>query len=134
MDAFRLAAYQTTIVLAAIFAVIKLILAIRKTTWISVESSCCECVKHQAGKYKKRMRTRYILSGYQSSFMYYHNDEEYTGTQPWKYNPGQYTPGQQYVIKVNPHKPTQVATKVEIAWDYISVAICIGVIVTLLVS
>ena len=128
LDALEL----TLLSIFGVMAVIKLFLAIWKTTWRTVEASCETCDKHQAVPYYKRCRKRYLFSGYQSTFWYYFNKKEYTGQQPWKYNPGQCTPGREYKIKVNPRRLTTVATITEIVWDYLWAALCLAAVITLI--
>lgn len=122
------------ICVAALCLVIKLFFAIWKTRWTTVEASCTECELHQSLPHYRHFRKRHYLSGYHNKFLYHWNDKEITGSQLFKYNPGQYTPGYMYQIKVNPRRPHVIATKVEIIWDYIFPTACMALMIAIFIS
>ena len=122
-----------TLCTAALGFVIKLFFAIWKTGWTTVEASCAECELNQAIPYRKRFRTRHLLSGYDNTFIYDWNDKEITGKQLFRYNPGKCIPGYQYKIKVNPRRPHIIATITEIVFDYVAAAVFVAVIVSIMI-
>lgn len=121
------------LITAALGLVIKLFFAIWKTKWTTVEASCTECKLHQSMPHYRNFRKRHYLSGYHNKFQYYWNDKEITGSQLFKYNPGQCTPGYTYKIKVNPRRPHIIATITEIVFDYVAAAVFVAVIVSIMI-
>ncbi|MBQ8806683.1 MAG: hypothetical protein IJZ68_09600 [Bacteroidaceae bacterium] len=122
------------LITAALGLVIKLFFAIWKTRWTTVEASCAECEFNQAGPYLRHFRKRHLLNGYHNTFLFYWHDQEITGKQLFRYNPGQCTPGYTYKIKVNPRRPHIIATRTEIVFDYIVAAVCVAVIVSIWIA
>ena len=121
--------------LAGALGGITLILALWKTRWASVEALCVDCELNQAGAhYKMSGRKRHYLSGYKSTFTFNYNGQEYTGSQPYRYNPGKCMPRCYYTIKVNPRNPQVVATKTELIAKYIIASLCLALIIYMLIA
>lgn len=105
-----------------------------KIKWTPIEAACVDCTANQKFSYNhlSPLGKRYYLRGFQSSFLFYWNNEEVTGKQRSPFNLTKYTPGQMYTIKVNPRNPKVIATRGEIAGNIfatvLSAALSIAII------
>ena len=129
-----------TLALIMIFGIIgafELLMAIIKTKWSPVEGICLDCEHSEKFAYHTITpwrKTRHYLSGYQATFSFDWNGQECTGKQLMPFNFGKCYPGNMYTIKVNPRRPQNVATRIEIVGDYLAAIFCITMAVLILLA
>ena len=127
---------MTLVSIIQLVGLITFISAIIKIRWPSVEAACIDCTSNKKFSYNhlNPLGKRYYLSGFQSSFSFYWNDQEITGAQRIPFNLTKCIPGCMYTIKVNPRNPSIVATRGEIAGNFLATIILTTLAVAIILA